>query len=58
VSCGDQARIIEEAASRCGSVVTLAQVGHELVNDGVVLRRAEGELMYARRDERLFRGCA
>ena len=56
--CGDQAQIIEGAASQCGSAVALAQVGHELVKDGVVLRRAEGELMYARRDERLFGVCA
>ncbi len=45
---------MEGAASRCGSVVALPQLGHEFIKDGVMLRRREGELVYARRKKRLF----
>jgi hypothetical protein len=45
---------MEGVASRCGSVVSFAQLGHELVKDGIVVRLWEGELVYARRGERFF----
>jgi hypothetical protein len=47
--------MMKVAASRCGSVVALAQLGHEVVNGCVALRGREGELVYARKEERLYR---
>ena len=44
---------MEGTVSRCDNVVAVAQLGHQLVKDDVVLRRRNGELVYARRNERL-----
>ena len=45
--------IMDGTASRCDNVVAVAQLGHELVKDDIVLIRRNGEFVYARRDERL-----
>jgi hypothetical protein len=45
---------MEVVASRRGCVVALPKVRHELVEDGILMRRRKGELVYARREERRF----
>jgi hypothetical protein len=52
--CLPVCEIMEGAASRCGSVVTVAQLRRDLLKDGIVLGCREGEFVYAWREERLL----
>ena len=45
---------MEGAASRCGSVVAVAQLRRDLLKDGIVPRCREGEFVYAWREEWFF----